>query len=206
MDTLWYFILECVKQIKFGLNFAFNPLNMLGPTFALFFMALLTALLTCFLSSKIKTKRLEKLEKEFFYWYNIRKQALNSDEDPEKGKQKAKNIDKGKLNELYYDYFFEGLLNSILTRYIPILSMLVYVNHAYNPERLQALFGREYLFKLGSLGGDSLLMGSVFWFITCLMFCYIVIFIFKNFLGSKVRGFLRQKFQSSRITSNNPIN
>ncbi len=187
MDAIWLFILECANLAKVGLNQAFSPLHFLGPAFTLFVIALLTALLTHILSKHIKTRRLQKLQQEFEYWYKIRHQALNSEQDQDRGKQKARDIDKGKLNELYYNYFIEGLLNNLLTKYIPVLSVLVYINHAYNPERLQAVFGREYVFSLWNQGSDPILVGSIFWFIICLVLSYIFIFALKHYLGARIR-------------------
>jgi len=193
MDTLWIFILECANLIKIGLNHAFSPLHVLGPAFTIFFIAFLTAIFTNFLAKRIKTKRLKSLEQEFEYWYHIRHEALNSEKDPEQGKLKARDIDKGKLNELYYNYFIEGLLNNLLTRYIPVLSVLVYINNAYTPEKLQAVFGREYIFQLwNQQGSDPILVGSIFWFVISLVLSYTLVFVFKHYMGRKVVNFWKQ--------------
>jgi len=86
----------------------------------------------------------KKLQKEFHHWYKMRQEALKC-EDPAKAKLLAKNIDQAKLNKLYYDYFFEGLMNNLATLYLPIFILLAYVNEAYRSSNLSKLFGRDYI-------------------------------------------------------------
>jgi len=107
LDIVWFKILAGVQYGKELLDILFSPLNLLGPAMAILLIAAVTVVCTRFLTKNIKTRRYRELQKEFLHWYNLRQEALNC-EDPDKGKLLAKNIDQGKLNRVYYDYFFEG--------------------------------------------------------------------------------------------------
>ncbi|CAB5140041.1 hypothetical protein D3OALGA1CA_3816 [Olavius algarvensis associated proteobacterium Delta 3] len=172
LDIVWFKILAGVQYGKELLDILFSPLNLLGPAMAILLIAAVTVVCTRFLTKNIKTRRYRELQKEFLHWYNLRQEALNC-EDPDKGKLLAKNIDQGKLNRVYYDYFFEGLMLSFLTKYIPILTVLAYVNEAYRRENLMALFGRDYIFRYGGNNGDPVLVGSVFWFVLSILIVYL---------------------------------
>ncbi len=163
LDYLWVKILLIIGFIKGFLDYIFSPLNVIGPTFAIVVIVCITMIIARVFSKKFKTKRLIRLEKEFIHWYNIRQEALKCD-DYEKGRLLAKNIDQGKLNRVYYDYFFERFMNSLLTRYMPIFSMLAYVNEAYKPDNLVKLIGRSYLFKFGHYHGKPIEAGAIFVF------------------------------------------
>ncbi|MBW2227669.1 MAG: hypothetical protein JRG99_10250, partial [Deltaproteobacteria bacterium] len=126
-----------------------------------------------------KTKRYLKLQKEFQYWYNLRNEALTC-KDPEKGKALAKNIDQARLNKVYYDFFFEGLLNSIPTKYLPILIMLAYVNEAFNPDKLLKNFEREYIFKFVNFDGNVIKIGAVLWFVLSMLLVCLAWFVFEK--------------------------
>jgi hypothetical protein len=136
----------------------------------------LTVAATKILSKIYKTKRYLQLQKEFRYWYDLRNEALTC-KDPEKGKALAKNIDQARLNKVYYDYFFEGLLNSIPTKYLPILIMLAYVNEAFKPDKLLELFGRDYIFKFVNFDGNVIKIGSVLWFVMSMLLIYAIWFL-----------------------------
>ncbi len=177
MDILWFKIVAGVQYLKEILDIMLGPLNYLGPAAAILIIAAATAVLTRFLSSRFKTRRYKTLKKEFQHWYNIRQEALKC-EDSEEAQRLAKNVDQAKLNKVYYDYFFEGLLNNLATKYLPILVVLSYVNSAYRPENLLALFGRDYVFKIGN--GDPVLVGSVFWFIMSLLTVHLVWYLTKK--------------------------
>ncbi len=186
MDTVWLYILEMIQLIRMGLDFVFRPLEVLGPTAAVTGMALATMLVAKTLTENIKTRRYKRLQSEFDYWYRLRQEAMrHKEEDPEKAKRLAKDLDKGKLNELYYNYFIEGLLNNLLTLYIPVFSMLTYVNNTYDPAGLRERFGREYLFSV-TLGGRTYEMGAVFWFLLVLVASYILwVVLRKRFFPSR---------------------
>ena len=143
-------------------------------------LATLAAVVIAKLLTRIfKTKRYIALQKEFTHWFNIRQEAVKCD-DPEKAKLLARNIDQAKLNRLYYDYFFEGLLNNLATKYLPILIFIAYVNETYQPGNLLKLFGREYLFQIGSTGDNPILVGSIFWFVVSILVMYLVSFAAKK--------------------------
>lgn len=189
MDTLWLYILEIIEYIRMGLDFVFRPLEVLGPTVTVTGMALATMLVAKTLTENFKTKRFKRLQREFDYWYSVRQNAMqHKDDDPEKAKGLAKDLDKGKLNELYYNYFIEGLLNNLLTLYLPVLAMLTYVNNMYDPAGLRERFGQGYLFAV-TLGEHTYKMGSIFWFLLILISSYILWVL------------LRRKFSSTRSMS-----
>ena len=189
MDTLWLYILEMVRHIRAGLDFVFSPLEVLGPTTAVTGMALVTMLVAKTLTENIKTRRYRRLQSEFDYWYRVRQEAMRlKEEDPERAKGLTKDLDRGKLNELYYNYFIEGLLNNLLTLYIPVFSMLTYVNNVYDPAGLKERFGRGYLFAV-TLGGRTYEMGAVFWFLLVLITSYIVwVLVRRKLLASRSKG------------------
>ena len=178
-DIVWLKILVLIHTFVKGLDFIFAPLNPLGPAVVILVIVLLTVAATKFLSKIYKTKRYLKLQKEFQYWYNLRNEALTC-KDPEKGKALAKNIDQAKLNKVYYDFFFEGLLNSIPTKYLPILIMLAYVNEAFNPDKLLENFGRGYILKFVNFNGNVIKIGAVLWFVLSMLLVYLVWFVFEK--------------------------
>ena len=188
MDSLWMKIESGVQFLRGLLDIAFGPLHAMGPVVTISAIALVTVLITKVLTKTIRTRRYAELRKEFVYWHGLREEAMKAD-DSEKGRMLAKNIDQAKLNKVYYDYFFEGLLNNIVTKYLPILLLLAYVNETYQPANLLKLFGREYVFKLGRIGEQTLFMGSIFWFIISIVLIYLVIFTCKKaikFKGAKL--------------------
>ncbi len=178
LDSLWFKILAFIGLFKSLLDFIFAPLNFFGPAFAISMIALFTVIITKFLTKIIKTKRYETLTKDFKHWYNIRQEATKC-EDPEKAKLLAKNIDQVKMNKVYYDFFFEGFMIGIITKYLPILIFAAYVNEAYRTENLIKVFGREYIFKFAASGPKPILVGGVFWFIVSILLIYIGWFLIK---------------------------
>ncbi len=176
LDIVWLKILLLINAFVKGLDFIFAPLDPLGPAVVISVIVLLTVASTKFLSRIYKTKRYLKLQKEFQYWHNLRNEALTC-EDPEKGKILAKNIDQAKLNKVYYDFFFEGLLNSIPTKYLPILIMLAYVNEAFKPDKLLENFGQEYIFKFVNFNGNIIKIGAAFWFVMSMLLVYLIWFL-----------------------------
>ena len=95
-------------------------------------------------------------------------------DDPQKAKALTRNIDQGKLNEVYYNYFFEGLLNSLATQYLPILSFLAYVNETYKADNLMVRFGRDHIFRFQVGEGAPIDIGAVFWFIISLLMVHLI--------------------------------
>ena len=115
LDFLWFKTVDLGHHIRIFLDGIFAPLNTLGPAIAIFIIAFITVVIAKLLARIIKTKRYEELKKEFFYWYNLRQEALKC-EDRDKAKLLAKNIDQAKLNKVYYDYFLEfGLVGASAT-------------------------------------------------------------------------------------------
>jgi hypothetical protein len=176
LDVIWLKILILVQYFVKCLDFLLAPLNPLGPAMTILAIVLVTVATTKFLSKNYKTKRYLKLEKEFRHWFNLRNEALTC-QDRHKGKELAKNIDQARLNKVYYDYFFEGLLSSLLTKYLPILIMLAYVNEAFKPDNLLKKFGREYIFKFANYNGEEIIVGSVFWFVLSMLLVYLIWFL-----------------------------
>jgi len=179
MDMLWFKILIGVQHLKDLMDIVVSPLNVLGPAVAIFAIALATVLVTKFLTKIIKTKRYGQLKQDFEYWFNLRQDALQC-QDSEKSRLMAKNIDRAKLNKAYYDYFFEGFMLSLATKFLPILVLLAYVNEAYQPGNLLKLFGRDYIFKFGGADPGATPVGSVFWFVISIVLIYLMIFTFKK--------------------------
>jgi hypothetical protein len=154
------------------MNVVVAPLHLLGPAATIFILVFITVCLTKLFKKHYTTKRYTALKAEFEHWSSLRKEAMTM-EDREKGKALAKNIDQAKLNKVYYDYFFEGLLNNILTTILPILLMAAYVNDAYRAEQLMTLFGRNHIFTLGG-AGDAAPVGALAWFVFALLLVHLL--------------------------------
>ena len=186
LDNLWFKIEAIVDYMRSCLDFVFAPLNYLGPALAISTIALITVVIAKYLTKTCKTRRYKELQKEFAHWYNLRQEALKC-EDRDKAKQLAKNIDQGKLNKVYYDYFFEGFLNSLVTRVLPILLSLAYVNEAYKTDNLLKFFGREFVFRFEVLERDPLIVGAAFWFLVSVLLVYVGWFIMGRIFASRAR-------------------
>jgi uncharacterized membrane protein (DUF106 family) len=176
LDIVWHNIVVAVQYAKNFLDVVVSPLNALGPAVAIAIIALITVVITKILSKRFKTRRYKELRKQFEYWLGIRQEARKC-EDPAKARLLTKNIDQAKLNKLYYDYFFEGLLNNLATIYLPIFTLLAYINEAYRSTNLAKLFGRDYIFKFGGDPGQPILIGAVFWFVLSLFLIYLAWYI-----------------------------
>jgi uncharacterized membrane protein (DUF106 family) len=179
LDIVWHNIVVAVQYAKNFLDVVVSPLNTLGPAFAISTIALITVVITKILSKRFKTRRYKELRKQFEYWLGVRQEAQKC-EDPDKAKLLAKNIDQAKLNKLYYDYFFEGLLNNLASIYLPIFILLAYINEAYRASNLSKLFGRDYIFKFGGDPGQPMSIGAVFWFVLSLFLIYLGWYIVKK--------------------------
>lgn len=183
-DSLWFKIMDLMHDMVCFLDYIFAPLNSLGPVFAISTIAFIAVVIAKILTVIFKTKRYKALEKDFKHWYNIRQEAMKC-EDHEKAKLLAKNIDMVKLNHVYYNFFFEGFMLGLATRYLPIISFLAYVNEAYKAENLMKLFGRDYIFWVANFDGKPVVMGSVFWFIMSVLLIYLGWFIIKKIYKRK---------------------
>ena len=182
LDIVWFKIIDFFHYVASRLDGIFDPLNALGPAFTIFTIAFLTVVITKILTSVFKTRRYQELKKEFEHWYNIRREALKCD-DSEKAKLLAKNIDQAKLNQVYWDYFLEGFLISLVTRLLPIFSFFAYVNEAYKLDNLMTLFGRGYVFKLRGLNGEAFFIRAGLWFVLSILLIYLVGFIIKKIMS-----------------------
>ena len=169
LDSLWLYIAQGLEWINLTLDRLLYPINTIHPALSISLLALGTVLLAKFFSKHFKTKRYYQLKADFEYWYELRQKAEQEAEDPEKGKHLARNIDQAKLNKVYYDYFFEGLLNNLVTKYLPILCILGYINSAYRPNDLLFFTGSEYLFHLRHISEEGLTISPVLWFISSLI-------------------------------------
>ena len=172
LDIVWFKIEAVILGVMRVMDAIVSPFNALGPTTVIFMLVFVTVCITKLLKRFYSTKRYEALKNEFNHWSEVRKQALGV-EDREKGKRLARNIDQAKLNKVYYDYFFEGFLNNILTTVLPVLLMASYVNEAYNANKLLNLFDRSYVFKVTGFGGDPIHVSALLWFVLSLIFIHI---------------------------------
>ncbi len=182
LDTLWEKIAAAAIALAEGFDALMTPLHFLGPAMLIFLLAVLTVFITKGLSRIIVTKRFIRLEKEFKHWFNLRQTAMII-EDREKGKALAKNIDQAELNRAYYDYFFEGLLLGIARKLIPIFIILSYINEYFQPKRLIERFGKSYIFKFGSAGGEPVVINSIFWYVASLLIVYLLWYLIKKGYG-----------------------
>lgn len=172
LDIVWSKIVLGVGSIFTLVNRILAPLEVMGPVPVIVLLVLITVVATKFFSRVYTTKRYEALKEEFTHWFNLRKEALAC-QDREKGKLLARNIDQAKLNKLYYDFFFEGLLKNILTTYLPCLIVAAYINEAYQPDNLMTKFGRNYVVKIDATDGDTVLLGALFCYVILLLAAYL---------------------------------
>ena len=180
MDNLWEIIEAGLNQIAFGIDGLLSPLEVMGPAVLIFLLALAVVLFTRLAGKFYTTRRLTQLKEEFDHWHDVR-QAAASQKDREKGKALAKNIDQAKLNQVYYDYFFEGLMKSLITNVLPILLMLAYVSKVYTPDNLMARFGSPWIFVL-QWGDKVVNIGTLFWYIICLLLGFVLYAVVGHYL------------------------
>jgi hypothetical protein len=172
MDTLWFRIVDGVVWVAARFDELFVHLHPLGGIATIVIIAFATVLVNKLLTRLYKTRRHEKLGVEYRRLRKLRDEALKW-EDQEKGKRLARNIDTAELNQVYYNYFFEGLMMALLTKYLPFIAMLAYVNESYRPERLEEYFGRPYLLRFGG-GEDPTKIGSLLVFVVAVIGLHIL--------------------------------
>jgi hypothetical protein len=187
LDTVWMNIVIAVQRAASMLDNLLAPLNALSPLLSILTIVLATVTVTKLLSRVYQTRRYQELKQEFQHWYGLRQVALQC-EDREKAKALTRNIDQAKLNKVYYDYFFEGLLNNIVTKYLPILIAMAYVNEAYSPSRMQALLGNSHVVQFSFLGGSPVALGGLATFVFTLVLTYLTCW----FIGRRMAS-LRSK-------------
>lgn len=173
MDRLWGSIEAGLTALANFLDIALAPLEILGPGGVIFILALGVVLFTRFAGRHYTTSRLTHLKAEFEHWHGVRQEAA-AYRDREKGKAMAKNIDQAKLNQVYYDYFFEGLLKSLVTRVLPVLLVLAYLSRTYTSENLADRFGSPWIFSL-DVGASAFNIGTLFWYILCLVMGFLLV-------------------------------
>ena len=172
LDSAWLAIEAFLKQVTLLIDRLVSPLEVMGPAAVIFILAFAVVCLTRLIKRIFVTQRYQELKKDFEHWQGVREEAMKHP-DPEKGKALAKNIDQAKLNKAYYDYFFEGFLNNLITNVLPILLMASYVTRVYTSETLLARFGREWVFTL-SLGSFQVRASSLLWFVVSLILTFIL--------------------------------
>ena len=185
LDIVWFKIVAVTQAVVRVMDAIIGPLNVLGPAMVIFLLVILIVCLTKLFKRFYTTKRYETLKKEFDHWSEVRKEAIRI-EDREKGKRLAKNIDQAKLNRVYYDYFFEGFMNNILTTVLPVLLMAAYVNEAYNSEKLLKLFGRSHVFSIPGFG-EPIVVGALFWFVLSLVIVHVLWAVGKRFYNKNAK-------------------
>lgn len=173
LDILWFKVVAVIQHLSGFMDYILTPFKGLGPALIILFLVTLLIIFTKKISSMYTTRRYRELKKDFTHWYKLREEAM-AVEDRKKGKAMAKNIDQAHLNKAYYDYFFEGFLNNILTNYLPVLIMAAYVNEAYKPANLMKNYGREYIFKFNTPGGETILIGGLLWFVISMLLIHLV--------------------------------
>lgn len=176
LDVAWLKLMALVYYIAQGIDFMLAPLNPMGPAVMILAIAVATVSAAKFLSKIHKTKRYVELKKDFNYWLDLRNEALNV-KDKDQGKAIAKNIDQARLNTAYYDFFFEGLLGSLLTKYLPVFLMLAYVNETFKAENLAKNFGQAYIYKFVNYDGEVIVIGAVFWYVVSILLVYLTWFL-----------------------------
>ncbi|MCP4572246.1 MAG: hypothetical protein GY838_07820 [bacterium] len=170
MDKLWFGILAGMAWVAGVMDTVFGTLHFFGPAFTVAVVALVTVLLQKLLTRLYRPPRYAVLRKRYYELRQLRDEASKW-EDREKAGRLARNIDQAELNQAYYNYFFEGLMISLLTKYMPFFALLAYVNDSYRTERLLELFDRPFLFSLGGLN-----CGSVPFFTVCVLLMHVVWF------------------------------
>jgi uncharacterized membrane protein (DUF106 family) len=178
MDTIWTYILAFISHIQRVMDALISPLNTIHPALSITILAAFTVAVTSVLKKRFTTRRYKRLKEEFESLHSLRQEALKSFEDPSKGKRMARNIDQASLNRVYYDYFFEGLLNNLITTYLPVLCMAAYVNESFQPHALQEMTGQTALLTLPL--PNPIQIAALPWFVLCLVGCWLGMWLFKN--------------------------
>ena len=171
LDYIWVYIEGGLMGIATVVDRIISPLESLGPACVILILALFTVALTRILVRIYRTRRHDTLKKEFHHWHSVREEAVKN-QDRKKGKAMAKNIDQAKLNKVYYDYFFEGLMKNLVTTVLPVLATIAYLSRTYTKQTLAAKFGDPWIFIIGS--ESPIYVGSLFWYVICLIVCFIL--------------------------------
>ena len=184
LDRAWELIYAFLSSTVVFLDTLLSPLEFLGPGAVIFFLAFLVVIFTRILSQLYVTKRYIRLEKEYRYWQGIREEAMKHP-DSTKGKRLARNVDKAELNKAYYDYFFEGLLKHFIANVLPILLMVSYITKIYTPQTMLKRFGEKWVFSFSFGSSSPIDVGSLLWFVICLILSYILFAVLKMVFKKK---------------------
>jgi len=171
LDRIWVVIEGGLEGMARAMDVIIAPFEALGPAWVILILALATVGLTRLLGRVYRTRRHDALKAEFLHWQSVREEAMKA-EDQAKGKAMAKNIDQAKLNKVYYDYFFEGMMKNLVTTVLPVLTTIAYLSRTYPKETLLAKFGNSWIFTLGTQ--DPVRVGTLFWYIICLISGFIL--------------------------------
>jgi hypothetical protein len=188
LDTAWEYLAAGFIFLGDSFYSLLQNFHFLGPVALIFILALCTIGIIKILTRLITTKRYTELEEKFNYWSGVRDEAMRN-EDREKGKRMARNIDQAELNKAYYDYFFEGFMLGIARKIIPVFFMFAFINEYYRTENLTGLFGQPYVMSLPGSGGEPILVGAVFWYVISLLLGFILWFT----IGKIVRNVVSAK-------------
>lgn len=181
LDTVWEQIETMLSTVVSFMDSMISFIEFLGPGKVIFLLAFSAVAVTRILNKLYVTKRYAMLKQEFEHWKGVRELALSLNQDNrEKGKSLAKNIDQAKLNQTYYDYFFEGLLKNLVTTVLPVLLMVSYVTKTYTPDTLMQRFGSKWVFSLFNGSAFELNISSFLWFVVCLILSYILYMVIKK--------------------------
>ncbi len=184
LDKIWENIQVFLNFVVVSLDTIFSPLEVMGPGFVIFIMALFTVGITRLIARFYVTKRFVTLKKDFEHWQGVREEAMKHP-DREKGKTLAKNIDQAQLNKAYYDYFFEGLLKHFIGNVLPILLMASYVTIIYSPQALLKRFGKEWVFSFSLGSSFQVNASSLLWYVVCVLFSFILFALLKYIFKKK---------------------
>ena len=166
LDTAWGYIEAGLTGLAQGMDWIIGPLEALGPAWVILILAFVTVGFTRILVRVYRTRRHDALKEEFLHWQSVRQAAMDQP-DREKGKAMARNIDQAKLNKVYYDYFFEGLMKNLVTTVLPVLLTIAYLSRTYTRENLDEKFGSPWIFVIGTDAPVN--VGTLFWYIICLI-------------------------------------
>ena len=171
LDNVWFGIEAAIHNIAQFMDALLLPLQFLGPELIIFCLVLVCVTLSRVFKKHFNTRRYVRLKDNFDHWFELRQEAMNHAES-KKGRAIAKNIDQAELNRAYYDFFFEGLLKSLITTWLPLLCTLAYVNRTFTREGLMQWFGRPGLFMVNGQTIFPWEIPSIFWFFISLLLVY----------------------------------
>lgn len=184
LDRIWNLVEIFLGKFVSIAAALISPLEVLGPAAVIFLLTFLVVVFSKTISRFYVTRRYVALKNEFEHWRGIREEAMKHP-DKDKAKTLAKNIDQAKLNRVYYDYFFEGLLKNLVTQILPILLMAALVTRLYTPQTLLSRFDREWVFSFAGGSGAPINVSSLLWFVISLILSYILYILLHKLVKKK---------------------